>query len=185
MCCTGRRERTKTAAFRRHRDVNTLNRGNVDFTLGCNAWLQCLVAMSTGPKKSMSILAGVAYASWLYQPPEPERLHSSPRSATGNTIPSSVQFRSGRVPSTRLVLTRLQTLHVVHAQLEIEDLGVFLNPGVRNALRQDHEPFLQAPAKQNLRSSLVVFGCKRLEEWVVATCGTDKRRVSFEDNIAL
>ena len=56
---------------------------------------------------------------------------------------------------------------------------------MRNALRQNHESFLQAPAKQNLRSSLVVLGYKWLEQRIVATGGTDKRRVGLEDNAAL
>jgi hypothetical protein len=76
---------------------------------------------------------------------------------------SFIQLCNSGIPCARLILPSLQTFHVFDAQLEIEDLRIFLDPGVSHALGQHHEALLQAPAKQDLSRCFVVFGHKRLE----------------------
>jgi hypothetical protein len=60
---------------------------------------------------------------------------------------SSIQLCGSGIPSARLVLARLQTLHIFNAQLEIKHLRVFLDSGMGHAFWQDNKAFLQAPTE--------------------------------------
>jgi len=54
-----------------------------------------------------------------------------------------------------------------------------------DAFRQNDETFLEAPTEQDLSRRLAILGRERLEQWVISTCGANKRRVSLEDDTTL
>ena len=98
---------------------------------------------------------------------------------------SCIQSSGRGIPGAWRVLSRVETLHVFGAELEVEHIRVLLDSAMSNALRQNDKAFLQAPTEQNLRRCLVVSGCERLEQRVISTCGTNKRRVCLKDDTAL
>ena len=67
------------------------------------------------------------------------------------------QRRRRRIPSTRLIHSRLQRFHILGIKLEIEDLGILLDPRMRDAFGQNHKYLLQTPAQQDLGGSLLVL----------------------------
>lgn len=98
---------------------------------------------------------------------------------------SILQAGESWIPRTGFVFPSLEALHVVFVQLKVEYVRIFLDPGMRHALRQDDKSLLQTPPEQDLGRRLVVLGHKRFEERVVAPCTAHKRRVGLEDNTTL
>lgn len=90
-----------------------------------------------------------------------------------------------RIPTAGLIRPLLlQPLHLLRTQLEIVDVGIFLDPMWRQALRQRHEPLLQTPAQQHLSPRLAMLGSDLLQRWVLGPLPSYERTVRLEDDVA-